>query len=88
MVKISLAQYANRMNIKLLRPVDLNEELRERDVDKKVSVQKIYRIFKDERQVREVLDQLWNQSKKAQEILIETSDQNNNVFEFEKVINC
>lgn len=88
MVKISLAQYANRMNIKLLRPVDLNEKLRERDVDKKVSVQKIYRIFRDERQVREVLDQLWNQSKKAQEILIETSDQNNNVFEFEKVINC
>jgi hypothetical protein len=38
--RISPSQYASRMNIKLLRPADFNEKLRERGVDKKVTVQK------------------------------------------------
>jgi len=85
--RILLSQYASRMNIKLLRPADFNEKLREHSVDKRVTVQKVCRICKDEKQVREVLDQLWNQSMKAEEVLVETLNQNNNVFEFEKTIN-
>jgi hypothetical protein len=86
--RISLSQYASRMNIKLLRPADFNEKLREQGVDKRVTVQKVCRICKDEKQIRETLDQLWNQSKKAQEVLSETSNRNNSVFEFETAIIC
>ena len=86
--RISLSQYASRMNITLLRPADFNEKLREQGVEKKVTVQKVCKICKDEKQIREVLDQLWNQSKKAQEVLIETSNRNDEVFQFEKVIIC
>ena len=50
--RITLAQYAYRMNIKLLRPADFNSKLREHGVDKKVTVQKICRICKDEKDVR------------------------------------
>ncbi len=84
--RISLSQYASRLNIRLLRPTDFNEKLREQDIDKKVTVQKVCRVCRDEKQIREMLDQVWNQSLKAQEILIETSNRNNSVFEFEKAI--
>lgn len=39
--KITLAQYASRMNIKLLRPADFNNKLRKHGVDRKVTVQKV-----------------------------------------------
>ena len=42
--KITLAQYASRMNIRLLRPADFNQKLREHGVDTKVTVQKICRV--------------------------------------------
>ena len=74
------------MNIRLLRPADFNSKLREQGVDKKVTVQKVCRICKDEKDVRSVLDEIWNQPSKAQEVLAETLNKNQSVFEFEKAL--
>jgi hypothetical protein len=80
--RITLAQYANRMNIKLLRSADFNEKLRERKVEKNVTVQKICRFCRDEQQVRAVLNEVWIAPSGAK-ILDETMDKNKNLFEFE-----
>ena len=84
--KITLAQYASRMNIRLLRPADFNSKLREHGVEKKVTVQKICRVCKDEKDVRVVLDEIWNKPSKAQEVLGEAFNRNQTVFVFEKVL--
>ena len=84
--KITLAQYASRMNIRLLRPADFNSKLREHGVEKKVTVQKICRVCKDEKDVRVVLDEIWNKPSKAQEVLDEAFNRNQTVFVFEKVL--
>jgi len=83
---LTLAQYASRMNIKLLRPADFNAKLREHSVDKKVTVQKICRVCKDEKGVRLVLDKIWQSPFKAQEILHEALNKNLHVFKFEEVL--
>lgn len=70
--KITLAQYASRMNIKLLRPADFNVKLREHGVAKKVTVQKICRACRDEKGVRFALDEIWQNPSKAQKALVET----------------
>jgi len=85
--KIILAQYASRMNIKLLRPADFNRKLREHGVGKKVTVQKVCRVCKDEKDVRAVLDEIWEEPSKAKEELAEVLERNHNVFEFERVLN-
>lgn len=72
------------MNIELLKPSDFNKKLRERGVPKEVTVQKICRVCRDEKDVRAVLDEIWNKSLKAKEVLAETSTRNQKVFEFEK----
>ena len=84
--RITLAQYAARMNIKLLRPADFNSKLREHGVDRKVTVQKICRVCKDEKNVRVVLDETWQNPSKTQEILAEALNRNQSVFEFERML--
>ena len=83
---ITLAQYASRMNIQLLKPSDFNKKLREHGVDKKVTVQKICKVCRDEKDVRVVLDVIWKKPLKAQEVLAETLNRNQGVFEFEKAL--
>jgi hypothetical protein len=61
---ISLATYAARMNIQLLKASDFNSKLRERGVPKEVTVQKICRIARDEKEVREVLEAIDKPRKK------------------------
>ena len=73
-----------RTRIKLSSPADFNSKLREHGVDKKVTVQKICSVCKDERDVREVLDEIWQNPSKAQDILDEALDSNQGLFEFEK----
>jgi DNA-binding MarR family transcriptional regulator len=85
--QITLAQYANRMNIKLLRPADFNEKLRDHGIDKRLTTQSICRICRDEREIRELLNSIWKEPQKAQEHLTQTSQMNNNVFLFEKLLN-
>ena len=48
---ISLASYAARMNVQLLKASFFNEKLRSRGVVRAVSVQKICRDAKDEKEV-------------------------------------
>jgi hypothetical protein len=70
--------------LKLLRPADFNGKLREQGVEKTVTVQSICRVCSDEKQVRGLLDELWNKPAKAQEGLANTLNRNQSVFEFEK----
>lgn len=83
---ISLASYAGRMNIQLLKATDFNEKLRDRGVDVKVTVQSICRVSQDEKQVREVLEAVWNDTSKAQDILAKLASENQKIFEFEKML--
>jgi hypothetical protein len=80
------AQYANRMNIKLLRLVDFNERLREHGVNKTLTVQKICTIARDETEMRQLLDEVWTQPSALQDIVIETVAKNRNVFDFEHAL--
>jgi hypothetical protein len=74
------------MNIRLLRPADFNSKLRERGVDQKVTVQKVCRVCENEKDVRFVLGEIWQNASKAQEILDEALNINQQVFEFEKIL--
>jgi len=84
--RITLAQYAARMNIKLLKPADFNGKLRERGVVKKVTAQKVCRVCRDEKQVRETLDEIWEVPEKVKDVLYDLLERNSEVFEFEKRI--
>jgi hypothetical protein len=84
--KITLAQYASRINIRLLRPADFNSKMRERGVDKRITVQKICRVCKHEKDVRSSLDEIWQEPSRAQEILDEALDRNQQDFQFEKIL--
>ena len=85
--KITLAQHASRMNIRLLRPSDFNSKLREKGIEKKVTVQKVCRVTKNEKDVRAILDEIWQNSSKASKILTNAIKRNANVFEFERTLN-
>ena len=83
---ISLASYASRMNIQLLKAADFNEKLRERGMPKEVTVQKICRISKDEKEVREVLEEIWKGPEKSEGILNKVMENNRETYEFEKML--
>lgn len=61
-------------------------ELRDRGVDKKVTVQKVCRVFKNEKDVRAALDEIWQSPLKAQEVLSKAIMKNQSVFDFEKAL--
>jgi hypothetical protein len=84
--KISLASYTSRMNIQLLKATDFNDKLRDREVPKTVTVQKICRYARDEREVREVLKSIWENPEKAKGILVNVTEKNKEVYEFEKML--
>jgi len=84
--EISLATYAARMNIQLLKASDFNIKLRERGVPKEVTVQKICKVCRDEKEVREVLEEIWRNPEKSMEILHNVSEKNREVYEFEKML--
>lgn len=84
--EISLATYAARMNMQLLKASDFNEKLREKSIPKTVTVQKICRIAEDEKEVREVLEAMWKESDKGVEILSKVAEKNKEVYEFEKML--
>jgi hypothetical protein len=84
--EITLSQYAVRMNIRLLRPADFNEKLREHKIDKRLTIQKICRVCKDENEVRDALDNVWNEPMKMEEVIFNSFCKNQNVYEFEKAL--
>jgi hypothetical protein len=81
---ISLASYAARMNIQLLKASDFNSKLRERGSPKKVTIQRVCRSSKNENEVRELLELIWENSSKGEKILSNVSEQNQKLFDFEK----
>ncbi|MFQ6074973.1 MAG: hypothetical protein ACE5Z5_02400 [Candidatus Bathyarchaeia archaeon] len=83
---ISLASYAARMNIQLLKATDFNEKLREKGVPKAVTVQKICRYARDEKEVREILEAVWENPAKSDDILRKTVLKNQEIYEFEKIL--
>jgi len=82
--EITLAQYAARMNVKLLRPADFNCKLREHEVNKKVTVQKICKVCRNEQEVRATLNQVFKNPSEAEAVLFSVTCRNAKVFIFEK----
>jgi len=82
--KITLAQYASRINIRLLRPTDFNEKLREMGIDKNSTVQKICRACSNEKQVRELLDEIRANPDRTDERVSDILLSNQGIFVFEK----
>ena len=81
---LSLAQYAARMNIQLLKAADLNETLRQRGVEKDVTVQKICTRARNEAEVREALTEVWNNPTISKKLLDQLAVKNEALFDFEK----
>jgi hypothetical protein len=84
--EISLATYASRMSTQLLKASDFNEQLRERGALKEFTIQKICRIAKNEKEIRDLLEDMWKTPEKSEEILVKTVDKNKEVYEFEKML--
>lgn len=81
---LSVAQYAARMSIQLLKASDLNEMLHKRGVEKRVTVQKICTRARNEGEVREILGKIWNDPNNARELIDQLVSKNASVFEFER----
>lgn len=82
--KISLASYAARMGIQLLKASDFNGKLWERGCPKSINVQKICKLAKDEKEVRDILKNIWQNPQDSEKILSQVSIKNMDVYEFEK----
>jgi hypothetical protein len=84
--KISLAAYAARINIQLLRAADFNEKMREKGMPKEVTVQGVCRVAKNEKEVRDVLTAIWESPEKSGEIIAKVVGKNKDVYDFEKML--
>ncbi|MCW4002623.1 MAG: winged helix-turn-helix domain-containing protein [Candidatus Bathyarchaeota archaeon] len=84
--EINLSSYAARMNVQLLKAADFNEKLRERGIPKEVTVQKICKIAKDEKEVRETLRAIWEEPEKSGKIIGNMINKNEDIYEFEKML--
>jgi len=83
---ISLASYAARMEMQLLKAVDFNQKLRERGCPERATVQKVCKAARDEKEVREILDGIWKSPEKAEEILTEAMERNKDIYGFERML--
>lgn len=80
---LTLSQYAARCNIQLIRTADLNEKLVQRGVDRQITVQRLCRDCRNEEEVKEVLDAIWDSPENATSILNKTAMKNRGLFELE-----
>jgi len=85
-IEDQLVNLCGRMNIQLLKAADFNEKLRERGVLKDVMVQRVCRIAKDEKEVREILEAIWENTAKSEEILNKVAEKKEAVYKFEKML--
>jgi hypothetical protein len=81
---ITLAQYAERLNVQLLRASDFNTKLRDKGVPKDVTVQKICKAARDERDVRRILGAIWDRPEDAKNALNNAIKDNDSVYKFEE----
>ena len=82
--EITLAQYASRMRIELIKASDFNQQLHQKGVETYVTVQKLCRYARDEEEVRETLTKIWNQPSKARIFLERLLEKNQDLYDFEK----
>jgi len=83
---ISLATYAARMNLQLLKASDFNSKLHERGCSAGLSVQKICRIAKNEQQVREIMEKIWEKPENGERILATYAEKNKETYAFERML--
>ena len=81
-----LPQYAARMNIQLLKASDFNQKLKERGCPASITVQRICKAAKDEKEIREILKRIWASPEKAGEILAKVLEKNKQIYEFERYL--
>jgi len=81
---LTLGQYAQRLNIQLLKASDLNDRLNKHGIDKEITLQRICRLAKDEKEVRETLNKLWNQPEKSSGFINDLAQKNKELYEFEE----
>lgn len=84
--KISLAAYAARINIQLLKAADFNEKMRERGIQKELTVQSVCRVAKNEKEVRELLSMVWESPNTGKEIIAKATEKNKEVYELEQML--
>ena len=84
--KITLAQYAARRRLQLLTAAEFNGKLRDRGCLKGVTVQKVCRVARNEGEVRKMLESIWGQPEKAEEVLMEFRERNEDLYRFEKML--
>ena len=85
-MKINPLSFHKRANIDLIKASDLNERLRNRGIESYVTIQKICRYAKDEKEVRDTLQKSWNQPSKGREFLTELTMKNKVLYEFEETL--
>jgi hypothetical protein len=83
---ISLASYANRLNIQLLKASDFNEQLRKRGCDRNATIQSICKAAKNENEVREALETIWLKPSDADRTLRGLLQRNEELFRFETML--
>ena len=83
---ISLAQYVARRNLQLVTAVDFNVKLQERGCPKRMTVQKVCRLSKDEDEVRRTLDYVWSDSEGAAKVLKGLQEGNEDLYRFEEML--
>jgi hypothetical protein len=81
---LSLSQYAARCNIQLIRTADLNDKLRLRGCDNSLTVQHLCCVCKNEDEVREVLDGVWETPRDATALLNKVTRRNQRIFDLEQ----
>lgn len=84
--KISLATYAARMNIQLLRASDFNEKMHQRAIPIPVTVQKVCRFASNEKEARGAMNAIWDDTSKADDAIKQMILKNQDIFKFEAVL--
>jgi F0F1-type ATP synthase delta subunit len=74
------------MNMQLLKAADFNAKLHQRGCPTQVSVQRICKVAKDEKQVREILENVWRDPKNSEKTLDIFAERNQSIYEFEKML--
>jgi len=83
---LSLASYANRLNISLLKAADFNEKLREHGCKPNVTIQRICNASRNEKEVRETLEAIWRKPNEAEKILTDVVERNESLYHFERML--
>ena len=81
---VSLASYAERLNIQILKSADMNSKLKEHGIS--ATVQRVCKVAKDEEEVRQVLEKLWNNPERQEAYLAEVENRNQRLYEFERTL--